>query len=298
MGGSADVVASVLNWNDYEDTSNCLRDLKQISYSEIDITVVDNGSTDNSPDRIAEEFPEIEILRADSNLGFAGGHNLAIRKAKKRQADYVWLLNNDIRIFDPMILHNLVERLEQHSDVGAISPLIMRYPEKDQVWFGSGRTNKKTGSTIHDNTVKTGMTKSNDYLPFAATLFPLEVFNHVGLLPEDYFLYLEDASYCQSLINSGYRVATDFNTRLYHKGSSSSGGKVSRTILYYLSRNRWKFVRQWNNDIPLYFYWVLVQWIFIQIARCVYNQNLDSIFALAEGTYHGWQGKSGQGPYP
>ena len=87
------LVAVVLSYNGREDTLAALESLRGI-----ETVVVDNGSTDGSADAVAERFPDVELVRAGINLGFAGGNNVGIRRALDRGADWVLLLNNDAEV--------------------------------------------------------------------------------------------------------------------------------------------------------------------------------------------------------
>lgn len=68
----------ILNWNGKEDTIECLESLKNITYPNYEILLVDNGSTDGSVKFFKERYPEIEIIENGENLGFAEGNNVAI----------------------------------------------------------------------------------------------------------------------------------------------------------------------------------------------------------------------------
>jgi len=68
----------ILNWNGYEDTSECIISLKKITYDNYKIIVVDNGSRQEDYLLLKKNFPEIEAVRSESNLGFTGGNNLGI----------------------------------------------------------------------------------------------------------------------------------------------------------------------------------------------------------------------------
>ena len=293
------VVSSVLNWNSYEDTAVCLKGLFTQSGVNHEIVVVDNGSTDNSGDRIRSEFTDVEVIQSQENRGFSGGHNLVIRHAMDLDADYVWLLNNDVVIHDTLLLRNLVEEAESTLDTGVISPLVFRYPDTDKIWFGRGDVDVNTGSAHHNKvTTRERLITNTDYIPFCAALFPTAVFHKVGLLPEEYFLYLEDADFCQQLTKAGYELVIDSNQKLYHKGSASSGGKVSPTMLYYLARNRWTFARKWGGKLSHEFYCRYFQWSGLQFARCVYHSRLSAILALLRGALDGKEGRTGKGPFP
>jgi len=94
------VALVIVNWNGLDDTLRCLQSIRsmQVNNVVLETIVVDNGSTDKSVSRIAEEFPEVKILAFDTNLGFTGGNNAGIKYAMLQGADYVWLLNNDTMV--------------------------------------------------------------------------------------------------------------------------------------------------------------------------------------------------------
>jgi GT2 family glycosyltransferase len=294
------VACSILNWNNYDDTAQCIENLRQLQYPEIEVFLVDNGSTDGSAERLAQEFPDVNLLWIDENRGFSGGHNVAIERAKEMGAEYVWILNNDILFPDSGVLGVLINRLEADSTIGCISPLVLRYPDSDQIWFSRGRVDAKRGVATHVNDVgrDEGLITDTGYLPFCATLFPTDIFDEAGLLPEDYFLYMEDADYCQRLKKKGYDVAVDTDVTLFHKESASSGGKVSSTSLYYMARNRWTLARKTPTGISPGFAPDFLRWMAVQSMRCVYHNRPDGIVALIRGTRDGWWNVTGKGPYP
>ena len=85
----------ILNWNNGADTIDCVRSCLSLEGQDGHILVIDNGSTDGSVAEIRKTYPTLEIIQTGENLGFAGGNNVGIRHALERDADYVWLLNND-----------------------------------------------------------------------------------------------------------------------------------------------------------------------------------------------------------
>ena len=97
----------ILNWNGRDDTIECLRSVQEVDYPRYQILVVDNASDDGSPEAIRAAFPAVELIVNESNLGFAAGNNVGIEYAVQREADYVFLLNNDT-IVERMVLAELV----------------------------------------------------------------------------------------------------------------------------------------------------------------------------------------------
>src|SRR5205823_1889527 len=109
----------ILNWNSYQVTSECLLSLRKLNYPNTEIVLVDNGSSDDSADRLQNEFPEIRVLRNPENLGFPGGNNVGIRYVLDRGADYLLLLNNDT-VVQPDFLRELVQVAESDATIGLL----------------------------------------------------------------------------------------------------------------------------------------------------------------------------------
>src|SRR5919202_2676748 len=129
------VYVIVLNWNGGGYTAHCLASLRASTYPNLHIVVVDNGSTDGSPQLIAPllKAPWGELIQAECNLGFTGGANLGLRLALERGADYAFLLNNDATVA-PDCITRLVEAAEQRPEVGFVGPKIVWAQEPDHIW--------------------------------------------------------------------------------------------------------------------------------------------------------------------
>ncbi len=105
-----------VNYNGLVYTRDFLKSLRAISYTNIEIFVVDNASS-QSIDPLKTEFPEVIFIESKVNLGFAGGNNLAVLQAKGK---YCLLLNNDTEL-DPHFLEPLVQLMESNSAIGICS---------------------------------------------------------------------------------------------------------------------------------------------------------------------------------
>lgn len=85
----------ILNWNGLKDTLECLESVFKLDYLNFEVIVVDNGSTDDSVNVILKTYPQVRLIENRENLGYTGGNNIGMRYAIERDADYIWLLNND-----------------------------------------------------------------------------------------------------------------------------------------------------------------------------------------------------------
>src|SRR5271163_2988127 len=87
----------VLHWRGIDNTRNCLSSLRTLAYSNYKTLLVDNGSDNCDGQTLKTEFEEVELLRLDDNYGFSGGCNAGIDVCITRNAQFIWLLNNDAK---------------------------------------------------------------------------------------------------------------------------------------------------------------------------------------------------------
>ena len=252
----------VLNWNNYQDTKECLESLRKSTYPNCKIIVTDNGSTDKSGERLKKEFPQYTFIYNDSNLGFAEGNNVGIRYALKRGADYVLLLNNDT-IVDPGFLEPLVGIAEADDQIGVVGPMIYFYDKPKVIQSIGARINLLKGShpLIGIREVDEGQYDEPmevDYVSGAALLAKRQVIEDVGLLDPEYFLYSEEVDWCYRAAKAGYKIMAVPKSKIWHKVSSSTGGTKSPFVAYYLTRNRILFMRKhariyhWLTFLPFF----------------------------------------------
>jgi GT2 family glycosyltransferase len=132
------VAIVILNWNKFEYSKNCIQSLKNSNFNDFDIIFIDNGSSDFSGKRINDEFPEIIFIELSTNLGFAGGNNIGLQFAVKKNYEYVMMLNNDVYV-DKNFLFHLINYLDFHCEAGAVQSLIFNHPNRQCVWNGGGK---------------------------------------------------------------------------------------------------------------------------------------------------------------
>jgi GT2 family glycosyltransferase len=215
------VYAVVLNWNGRRDTINCLNALKQSTYANLNIIVVDNGSTDDSVEQIRRTYPSVILLETGQNLGFAGGNNPGIRYAMQQMPDFVWLLNNDTEP-EPDALTHMVRRAERDPKIGSVGSVLMSADRTHILAWGGGRVNRWVGYTQHATGPKHD--RWFDYITAASMLVPCKTFEHIGLLDDRYFLYWEDTEFGFRLRKNGWKLAVASESCVIHKENGSTGG--------------------------------------------------------------------------
>jgi hypothetical protein len=236
------VAVVVLSWESREDTAACLRSLALVDYPNLLLLVVDNGSTDGTAEALAREFPAVEVIQNEANLGFAEGNNVGIRRALGLGADYVLALNNDVTVA-PGFVTALVDAAERNPDAGALCSKIYYTEPPDLIWFAgasfdprSGYNGRLRGYRRRDDG-RFGEIVRTDRACGCAMLVSREVLEEVGLFDGDLFCYSEDTDWSLRAREAGYRHYVVPESKVWHKISAASGGENAPTTLYYGLRN-------------------------------------------------------------
>lgn len=253
----------VLNLNQPVLTVDTLNSIKKINhrYFSYQITLVDNGSQDGSQVKFSETYkndPQVNLIYHNQNFGYVGGNNSGIKFGLSGNFDYTLVLNNDVLV-DQNFLDNLIKFSKDNPKYSILGPKIYfapghefhlsRYLKKDLgkvVWSVGGKINwaNVIGSNIGVDEVDNGQydsPESNlDFISGCCLLVKNEVFQKIGLFDPRYFLYLEDADFCQRALRAGLKMIYVPTSVIWHinAGSSGSGGNLHH---YFLSRNRLVF---------------------------------------------------------
>ena len=240
------VAIIILNWNGKDDTLECLASVYQLDYPNFEVIVVDNGSTDGSPEAIRGLFPGVTLIENGTNLGYAGGNNVGMRYALEKEADYIWLLNNDTTV-EPDSLSKLVAHAEDHLEVGMLSPVIYYYDAPEEVWFAGGRIDWRTGRTYHvrEPVAFTNLDPRERYICGCAILVRREVIERIGLFDERFRpAYYEDTDWSVQCTNAGYKLAVVSASKIYHKVAKSSGSRKTERFRRLLTAARFFFMKK------------------------------------------------------
>jgi len=240
----------ILNWNGWRDTVECLASLRALTYPRYHTVVVDNASTDDSEARVRGAAPEVTILQAGANLGYAGGNNLGIRHALACGAEYVWLLNNDTTVATDALgeLVDAARGWESNQElIGVVGSKIYYAREPNRLWWAGGRVDWRRGIANHvginedDHGQYDALTES-ETANGASMLIARETFERIGLFDERYFLYFEEADLSCRARNAGLQIRFAPRSHVWHSVSSSTGVRSSR-FLYHFTRSNILFVR-------------------------------------------------------
>ena len=239
-----EIAVVVVNWNGAHLLRTCLGSLRAQTYADFETILVDNGSTDDSLDLVAGEFPEVRVLALDANLGLAGGTNAGIGIT---DAPIIATLNNDTEA-DSSWLAELHAALVAHPEAGSAASKLLLFDRRDVI-HSAGDFYRLDG--IPGNR---GVWQRDDGIYGHAELvfgacagaaaYRRTMLDDVGLFEDSFFMYCEDvdlAFRCQLL---GYRCIFVPTAVVYHMLSATGGGPLAT---YYCGRN---FLRVIARDMP------------------------------------------------
>lgn len=243
------VAVVILNWNGKRYLEKYLPSVLETEYANLNITVADNASTDDSVEYLKLHFPSVSLLLLDKNYGFAEGYNRALESIS---ADYFVLLNSDVDV-TPGWIEPVIELMESDAAIAACQPKILS--ERNRLFFeyagASGGWIDKYGypfcrGRVFD-TCEEDHGQYNDvsevFWASGACLFVRsEVFRKLGGLDPYFFAHQEEIDFCWRLKNAGYKVYVQPASVVYHLGGGSLEMGSARKI----------FLNFRNNLIMLY----------------------------------------------
>jgi GT2 family glycosyltransferase len=227
------VAVVVLTWNGLSLTMACLESLQSLDYENLEIILVDNGSTDGTVLAVRKGYGDgVTVIENPRNLGFAAGNNAGIRRALENGADFVLLLNNDTTV-DPPLVTRLVGVIRGSTDIGIVGPKIYFASPPDRIWFAGGEIRLSRGVSRHIGIRERDSgafdeIRDVDYITGCALMARRAVFESIGYLDPAFTAYYEDADFCMRARRKGFRVVYVPAGKVWHKISSSTGGQIGR----------------------------------------------------------------------
>ena len=247
------VYVVMVTWNQCQDTLECLQSVFRATYPRLSVVLVDNASTDGTREAVAAQFPQVEHIANQTNHGFAAAVNQGIEHALKRDAEYLFLLNNDT-VVDSMALHHLMQYATDDA-VGMLVPKIYYYAQPQMIWSVGAGLDRLTFETrgdirgVEDNGQWETVVERK-HVTACALLLPRRVVEKIGVLDERFFYYYDDADFSLRVHKAGYRTLLVPQAKVWHKVAQASGGMDTPYQRYWLGRSSVlyfrKHVRGWR----------------------------------------------------
>jgi GT2 family glycosyltransferase len=222
----------IVTYNGMKWVDKCLRDVLQ-SDTNVKIVVIDNRSTDETVSFIKTNYPEIDLIETNENLGFGRANNIGIKKAVNANADYVFLLNQDGYV-EKDTIRKLAEFHVRHPEYGVVSP-------QQKNGNGSGldakfknivlnqcvtHTFEDSGRTVHDVS----------FVMAAFWLISAECLKKVGIFDPIFFHYGEDGDYLSRVRFHGFKIGIVMDSIGYHDRQERVVPEIQQLKSFYASQ--------------------------------------------------------------
>lgn len=241
----------ILNWNRPQDTIDCVESILRSDYAKYRITVVDNGSTDDSVQRVQARFGDtVCVVANEANLGFAEGNNRGIEHALAHGADFTLLLNNDTTIA-PDMLSEMVRAMCSDAQIGIVGPVIYYSGRPEVIWFAGMRFRYGLYTVRKGLHLKLPLADIEpvDFISGCGMMVRREVWESVGRFDSCFFMYYEDLDLCIRAAKQGYRIVCAARANMWHALSASTGGPDSPLKQYYQVKSTLLFCRKHTRGL-------------------------------------------------
>lgn len=223
MGTDPKVSVIILNWNGRALLGDCLASVLAQSFEGFEVILVDNGSSDGSPDWVATEFPQVRVVRLDSNLGFCAGNNAGVRAAR---GEYLVLLNNDT-VVEPDWLAPLYATMTSDPRIAACDSKVLYSGARHTIWSaGAVYTIAGTANFRAQGAPQDALASDPEEVFSAvacSAMYRRSVWDEIGGLDETFFAGYEDVDWSFRARLRGYRILNVPSSRVYHKVSATHG---------------------------------------------------------------------------
>lgn len=260
------VCCVILTWNDIDNLTECLHSISKLTYTNLEIVVSDNGSTDGTLETLKRDFPDVTVIANGKNLFWAGGNNVGIEYAMADGAEYIFLLNNDI-VVDPELVSELVHVGEKDPSIGMLGPKIYYYEDDGidgrKIWYAGAKISRWRGVAAHvgirslDSKLYDAI-DDTDYITGCALMVKRKVVEDIGLIDPVYVAYGEDMDWSYRAGLAGYRLVYVPAAMLWHKIGAYWGVVSKRKIKQKLRSQLiffWRYSPKlaWVTTIPVFF---------------------------------------------
>ena len=218
----------IVNWNRCDDVIETLQKLSSVNYQNIEIIVVDNGSTDDSSQILSQKFPYINLIALPNNIGCEDGNNVGILNSN---GEFLVFLDSDADI-EPDGINKMLNVFYSDDSVGIVEPRIIR-PADNKILNEAKYWPKKNTFTG------------------CVVAFRASVFKKIGLRPSEFFLYSSEPDICLRVIESGFKIMHCSNIEGYHRESPVA--RANKMFYYLATRNTiWLIWRHYPFFSALY----------------------------------------------
>jgi GT2 family glycosyltransferase len=290
------VVAVILNWKRADLTLKCLRSVRHHAPDVVPL-VVDNASDDGSVEQIRDEAPGVEILRNDTNRGYAGGNLAGGNRAFEMGAQAALILNNDVEL-GHACTDALIGAALADPQRGIVAPVSLKPGDHRVIDMHTASVDlHRMDVTAHGRGTGRMPTEDqeSDYAPGSSFMITKEAWKRTGGFDERFFLVWEDVDLCLRVAKAGLkRPLIVANAHVFHEGSSTFGGAETPLYRYFLARNSYLLASKHLGTLRRSLVKHTLRKRYAGWAKSATDQQIAA--ALLLGSKHGRQGRFGPTP--
>ncbi|WP_281777520.1 glycosyltransferase family 2 protein [Croceibacter atlanticus] len=212
------VSIQILNWNRAEETQMAIASAYKQTYENIEVVLVDNGSTDNSIELSKQNFPDLNIISLDKNHGCPGGRNRGIASCN---GDYIFYLDNDGVLHEEAV-ENAIKTILHYDNVGVVTGTIYDFKNVSEI----------------DAQCKIRSKKVYEYNNFQGgiCMHHKSIYETTGLYPEHFMYGAEEMYLTYKLFDNDYKIIKNESVVLWHKKSEIARNRVGEQLGSYFNK--------------------------------------------------------------
>lgn len=248
----------IVNYNGGQFLIDCISSLQKVKAVDLDIWVVDNGSGDGSLQQAKKQFPKVNYISNEANLGFGKANNLALKKIK---TENILLLNPDCTV-SGKTLKFMLQFMQDYPMTGATS---CKVEQRDGSIDWASHRGFPTpwaallyllGDDSLYHLTDQNMRKVHEVDAISGAFFMTRksVLEKVGLFDEDYFLYAEDIDLCFRIKEAGFKIMyVPDVVVLHHKGITSGIKRHSKDLSLAQIESRVKALNSFYRTMKIFY---------------------------------------------
>lgn len=285
----------IVTWNGLDHLKRFLPSVVNTNYSDFEIILADNASSDTSIEWVREHYPSVKIAAFDDNYGYTGGNNRAVPFAEK---EILIFLNNDVEV-TPDWLNGLNEVFQENPSASIAQPKIRSYSEKEYFeyagaaggyldWLGYPFCRGRVLNIIEKDEGQYDSVIPITWASGAALAIKKDCFESLAGFDEDFEFHMEEIDLCWRALNQGHNILFTPSSTVYHLGGGSLPMGSHRKV-YYNFRN--SLYMLWKNlpvSVLLIRFPIRLALDWIAALRSLLMLNMTELSAIVKAHLHFW----------
>ena len=249
MKAEPKVLILIVTLNRRKDLLECLDSLIKLKYSNFNILVISDGSSDETVEAVRAQWPNIKLIEFKSNQGIPQARNAGMRYFLEEGSQYLFIVDDDM-ILEPVVLKRLVQGAQSEKRIGMCTPTIVYSQNPQTIFFGRGSFGFLKGFENHyrgDPITNLPSTPSeSDYAPTPSLLIKRRVIEEIGLFDVS-FTYGSDLDYSLRARKAGFKIMWIPTVKVRHKGYSlpDESEVINEAKFYWLWRQLLRIHRKY-----------------------------------------------------